>query len=77
VQIGDVVLIVDEKNPRGLWPTGRVSKVLMAQSGKNKSQTVRTVIVKTKEGEFRRPAVKLCLLSPIEEQTTATQPKEA
>ena len=63
VQVGDLVLIVDQNAPRGTWLTGTVSRLLPAKSSLPlKQQVVRTVWVKTATGEFRRPVVKLCLL---------------
>ena len=52
VAVGDVVLVVDDKSPRGSWPVGEVSKVLVEKTKKGKDQ-------KTKDGEYRRPVVKL------------------
>ena len=52
VAVGDVVLVVDDKSPRGNWPVGEVSKVLVEKTKKGKDQ-------KTKDGEYRRPVVKL------------------
>jgi hypothetical protein len=54
---GDVVIVVDDSLPRGLWPLGRVLEVFEGRDGR-----VRTVSVKTRNGVFRRPACKLCFL---------------
>ncbi|XP_045022925.1 uncharacterized protein LOC123466896 [Daphnia magna] len=63
VQVGDLVLIVDQNAPRGTWLTGTVSRLLPAKSSlPSGEQVVRTVWVKTTTGEYRRPVVKLCLL---------------
>ena len=62
IQVGDIVLVVDHNTPRGQWPTGRVIKNLTSRTTKEKDPTVRTVIVMTDQGEYRRPVVKLCLL---------------
>ena len=54
---GDLVLVVDEKSPRGCWPLARVITVFPGDDGR-----VRAVEVRTKSGVYTRPAVKLCLL---------------
>ena len=53
----DVVLVVDENLPRGQWRLGRVVKTFPGEDGQ-----VRSAEVKTKFGQYKRPAVKLCLL---------------
>ena len=55
--IGDIVLIVDEKAPRNSWPMGRILKVMPD----NKVFVCR-VQVKTKTVVLERPITKLCLL---------------
>lgn len=62
MEVGDLVLIVDNRTPRGQWPIGVITKTYGVSSSKGSDQTVRTVVVKTDQGEFRRPVVKLCLL---------------
>lgn len=63
VQVGDLVLIVDQNAPRATWLTGTVSRLLTAKTTlPKKEQVVRTVWVKTATGEYRRPVVKLYLL---------------
>ena len=57
LQLGAVVLIVDENTPRGLWPLARVVKVYPSTDGR-----VRSADVKTANGVYRRPVNKLCLL---------------
>ena len=54
---GDVVLIGDEKVPRGEWPIGRVTSVNIGRDG-----LVRSCTVKTARSELVRPIVKLYLL---------------
>ena len=64
LQVGDVVLVVDDQSPRGEWATGLVIDVR-----KDKSGTVRSVYVRTgPKTTYHRPVAKLCLL----EQTDAT-----
>jgi hypothetical protein len=70
VQVGDLVLIVDQNAPRGTWLTGTVSRLLTAKTTlPKKEQVVRTVWVKTATGEYRRPVVKLCLLRRAEDSS--------
>ena len=57
VKVGDVVLIVDEHTPRGLWPLGRVTEVKVSRDG-----LVRSAQVKTKSTFLWRPIAKLVLL---------------
>ena len=54
--IGNVVLIVDEKSPRGSWPTGQITKGLIRKGKENKErkQTVRAAM--TEDTEWRIPA---------------------
>ena len=54
LSVGDSVIIVDEKTPRGLWPIGRVSEVYPDSSG-----FVRRVKVITKKSTLDRPVSKL------------------
>ena len=57
VREGDLVLVVDEKSPRGCWPLARVLRVFPGDDGR-----VRAAEVRTRSGVYTRPAVKLCLL---------------
>ena len=57
LQENDVVLIVHPEIPRGKWPLGRVTKVF-----RGSDDVIRSALVKTQNGEYHRPAVKLCLL---------------
>ena len=57
LQVGDVVLVVDDQSPRGHWPMGLVIEVR-----KDKSGTVRSAQVKTSSNVYLRPVSKLCLL---------------
>ncbi len=66
VQVGDLVLLVDENTPRGGWPTGRVIET--TTSSPLGAETVRSVKVRTETGEYRRPITKLCLLQTIDEK---------
>ncbi len=63
VAVDDLVLIVDNNSPRGKWPTGRVTELIISKQGKKTTpRAVRSVRVKTDTGEYIRPIVKLCLL---------------
>ena len=57
LQVGDVVLVVDDRSPRGHWPMGLVIEVR-----KDKSGTVRSAQVKTSSNVYLRPVAKLCRL---------------
>ncbi|XP_047991929.1 uncharacterized protein LOC125230713 isoform X2 [Leguminivora glycinivorella] len=54
LQIGDVVIIVDESLPRGTWPKGRITNMFPGKDGVN-----RVVDVATAGGTLRRPLKKL------------------
>jgi hypothetical protein len=55
--VDDVVLVVTPNSPRGHWPIGRVTRVVLSPDG-----VVRSVFFKTSAGEYHRPLAKLCLL---------------
>jgi transposase InsO family protein len=55
--VGDVVLVVEENQPRNVWSLGRVVATYPSADG-----LVRSVDVCTKSGTYRRPIHKLCLL---------------
>ena len=57
VAIGDVVLIMDYQLPRNEWRLGRVLETFPGQDGH-----VRTVRLRTKDGECVRPIARLCML---------------
>eukprot|EP00057_Strongylocentrotus_purpuratus_P028999 XP_011683473.1 PREDICTED: uncharacterized protein LOC100891682 [Strongylocentrotus purpuratus] len=57
VQVGDVVLVVNNNAPRNLWQLGRVLKTMPDKGG-----FVRSVEVKTKNSVLVRPISKLCLV---------------
>ncbi|KAL4720857.1 hypothetical protein ACJJTC_007005 [Scirpophaga incertulas] len=57
MKLGDVVLIVDENLPRGMWPIGCITTLHLGKDG-----TVRVVEVKTKAGTFKRPVRKIVRL---------------
>ena len=57
VKTGDIVLVVDEKLPRGSWPMGKVTQTFPDKFG-----LVRKVMVKTQFNEILRPISKLCMI---------------
>lgn len=57
VQVKDLVLMVDGGCPRGQWPLAVVEEVFPDDEG-----TVRQVVVRTRNGKFRRDVRKLCVL---------------
>ena len=59
--IGDLVLVVDEKAPRGRWPMGLVQEVFPDSNGH-----VRSVRVKTASSVCKRDIRKLCLLEQVQ-----------
>lgn len=54
MKAGDVVIIVDESLPRGLWPRGRIDRLYPGKDG-----VTRVVDVTTAGGTLRRPLRKL------------------
>ena len=57
VQVKDLVFIADGDLPRNQWPRGVVIKTYPGRDGH-----VRVVDVQTKNGVFRRPVAKICVL---------------
>jgi hypothetical protein len=57
LQVGDIVVIVDNTLPRNTWPLGRVTAVYPGPDG-----VVRAADVQTKAGFLRRPTKKLVIL---------------
>ena len=57
LSVGDLVLVVDEKRPRGLWPVGIVKEVSVGRD-----DLVRSVRVGIKSAELVRPITKLVFL---------------
>jgi hypothetical protein len=58
IEIGNVVIIVDENAPRNVWQKGIITKIHPGKDGK-----VRTVTVKTNYSEKKRPVAKLAVLN--------------
>ena len=58
LQVGDIVLMIEQGSPRGYWPLAKVTEVIASADGR-----VRSVSVKTSKGSvYRRPANKVCFL---------------
>jgi hypothetical protein len=57
VKVGDLVFIADGDLRRNQWPRGIVTETFSGPDGK-----VRVANIKTQDGLFRRPVVKLCVL---------------
>ena len=54
LKVGDLVLVSDVETPRSLWPLARVVEVKMGRDG-----LVRSVLVKTRQSELKRPITKM------------------
>ena len=61
LKVGDVVLVAEPNQPRGVWPLGRIVSTYPGKDG-----MVRAVTVRTQCGEYKRPITKLCLLEEAE-----------
>ena len=69
--VGDLVLLIDQNQPRNQWPVGRIVKTFLDVCGRVRSVTVRTVNIKNNIGrtslihfkpsfsEFERPIHKM------------------
>ncbi|XP_018398080.1 PREDICTED: uncharacterized protein LOC108776070 [Cyphomyrmex costatus] len=57
IKVGQLVLCREENLPPLKWALGRIQEVMPGDD-----RIVRTAIVKTANGEYKRPAVKLCVL---------------
>lgn len=60
-KVDDVVLLIDNTTPRSQWTIGRVSTVYPDEYG-----IVRSVSVRARGNEMRRPIHKLCLIVPAD-----------
>uniref|UniRef100_A0A182WG73 DUF5641 domain-containing protein n=1 Tax=Anopheles minimus TaxID=112268 RepID=A0A182WG73_9DIPT len=63
IKLGTMVLVKEDNLPPLKWCLGRVTEVIKGADG-----NVRVVLIKTKDGEFKRSISKLCIL-PINEMT--------
>ena len=61
LKVGDVVLVAEPNQPRGVWPLGRIVFTYPGKDG-----MVRAVTFRTQCGEYKRPIMKLCWLEEAE-----------
>ena len=59
--VGDLVIISSHDVPRSYWPMGRIIEVYAGRDG-----FVRSVKLKTSNGELSRPSALLCFLEPAD-----------
>ncbi|XP_028448055.1 uncharacterized protein LOC114564744 [Perca flavescens] len=70
--VGTVVMVIDQRLPRALWPVGRVTKTIRSVDGK-----VRTAEVQVDERTYTRPVAKLIELPAIPEDASTTAPGDS
>uniref|UniRef100_A0A1X7V0R1 DUF5641 domain-containing protein n=1 Tax=Amphimedon queenslandica TaxID=400682 RepID=A0A1X7V0R1_AMPQE len=68
IEVGDTVVIYDEKNPRGFWLLGRVEEVFPGRDNQVRSAAVRVYTGGARSKILRRPV----RLYPIELQQEGT-----
>ncbi|CAM1300052.1 Uncharacterised protein g2597 [Pycnogonum litorale] len=61
VKVNDIVYMVKPDAVRGNWILGRVTEVYPGTDGH-----VRSIKVKTRSGEYKRPITKICVLQPVD-----------
>ena len=61
---GDLVWILEEWTPRGIWPLGRVTRTFTGPDNITRSCEVKTAL-----GKLKRPAVRLAHVIPKEPPT--------
>ena len=64
LQVGDVILLVDDSICRSHWHLGRI-----VRAEQSKDDLVRSVLVKSQSSLLRRPISKCILILPVDEQT--------
>lgn len=67
IAIGTLVLLKDDGLPPLKWRYGRVTHIFRGDDG-----NIRVVMVRTKDGEYRRAISKICVLPIIEPPLLAT-----
>lgn len=55
--MNDIVILVEERNCRGVWPKG-----IVVDLKRGRDNVIRSVIVRTSNGLYTRPVVKLAKL---------------
>ena len=63
LRIGDLVLVVEENTPRGLWPLGIITDVNLGRDN-----LVRSVKIRTRSTQMVRPITKVVLLESSQSQ---------
>ena len=63
LHIGDLVLVVEENTPRGLWPLGIITDVNLGRDN-----LVRTVKIRTRSTQMVRPITKVVILEGSQSQ---------
>lgn len=66
IQIGDLVIVKEDNVPPMKWKLGRIEEVFPNKE----DNLVRSVVVRTAAGVYKRPIVKLGLLLPFEEESS-------
>ena len=69
-EVGDAVLLLEENLPRGKWKIGRITQVNRGSQDK-----VRSVMVKTSKGEYKRPITRCCLIERAEDYPQVKLPE--
>ena len=69
-KVGDIVLVIDERMPRNVWPLARITNVLSDSSG-----FVRSARVKTMSSTLDRPIAKLILVLEYAEDQGKSPPE--
>lgn len=69
VQIGQIVLIIDDNQPPAQWAMGKIIEVFPGED-----KLIRVVNIKTQNGIFKRPIHKLCILPVKDENKTGKDP---
>ena len=61
MEVGELVLVADDDTRRGKWPLARITRTMPGGDG-----IVRVVELKTKDGVYTRPVVKVRRLEDSE-----------
>jgi hypothetical protein len=69
IQVGDVVIVVDDLLPRNSWPKGIIEELFPGKDG-----IVRVVTVRTATGTYRRPVPKICVLDVKKGEDSDSEP---
>lgn len=69
--VSDIVMVIDPQLPRGLWPIGKINRLIPSEDGR-----IRTVEVSIKGKLYIRPVAKLIPLPPIADPETTQSGKD-